>query len=264
MRPTITSLQNPAIKNLVKLRQRRQRDKQKLMLVDGARALTLALKTGFPLQTIYFSDETALQHAEILSPAEKSGVLLQGVSEAVFQKIGYGDAPDGLVGLAIQPDFSLDGLPRAENPLYLVAEGLEKPGNLGAILRSADAAGVSGLIICNSRTDAYNPNVIRASRGAFFSVPIAQTTTETGLAWLHQHDVQIIAASPAADSLYSEVDLRGPIAIAVGTEHEGLTDVWFREKTVRIPMFGQVDSLNVAQSASILLFEAIRQRETAT
>ncbi len=258
----ITSLQNPKIKNLVKLRQRRYRDRQRLLLIDGARALRLALKNGFPVQTIYFTADTANTHALLLALARKRDVFLQPVSDVVFQKIGYGDNPDGVLGVAPQPAFALDALSCPPNALFLVAEGLEKPGNLGAILRSADAAGVSGVILCDTQTDVCNPNTIRASRGAFFSVPIANASTTDTLQWLHANHIQIVAASPAAAQFYFDVDLHGATAIAVGAEHSGLTDRWFEEIIVRIPMVGQVDSLNVAQSASILLFEAVRQRET--
>ncbi len=261
MKPTsISSLQNPKIKNVVKLRQRKHRDRQRLMLIDGARELRLALANNFPLDTLYLWDERAARHTDLLARAEARSVRVQPVTESVFRKIGYGDNPDGVLAVAPQPDFPLNALPCPPDALFLVAEGVEKPGNLGAMLRSADAAGVTALILCDTATDICNPNTIRASRGAFFTVPIAAASSTAALRWLRANGVQIVAASPAGKIFHFEVDLRPATAIAVGAEHSGLTARWFDGTLVKIPMVGQVDSLNVAQSASILLFEAVRQR----
>ncbi len=257
---SITSLQNPKIKNIVKLRQRKHRDRQQLMLIDGARELRMALANGFPLETIFLWDERTGRHADLLTLAAAQSVRVQSVTEAVFRKIGYGDNPDGILAVARQPDFALDALPCPPDALFLVAEGVEKPGNLGAMLRSADAAGVTALILCNSVTDTCNPNTIRASRGAFFTVPTAVASTTDALQWLRERHVQIVAATPIGNIFHFDADFRPPTAIAVGAEHSGLTARWFDEILVKIPMFGQADSLNVAQSASILLFESIRQR----
>ena len=257
---TITSLHNPTVKNLVKLRQRRERDRQKLLLIDGARALRLALHNAFPVTTIYVAADVAQAHADLLQRARAAGVALQEVTATVFHKIGYGDNPDGVLGVAAQPKASLTALLAPALPLYLVTEGLEKPGNLGAILRSADAAGVTGLIVCDSQTDVWNPNVVRASQGAFCTVPIALASASEVLPWLRQHHLQILVATPSASQLYTAIDLRRPSALVVGTEHTGVSPTWHSETPIRIPMAGQVDSLNVAQAASILLFEAVRQR----
>jgi RNA methyltransferase, TrmH family len=257
---TITSLQNPAVKNLVKLRQRRARDRQHLMLIDGARALRLALHNAFPVTTIYVAEDVARTHADLLQHARVTGVAIQEVSAVVFHKIGYGDNPDGILGVAAQPRVELAALPARGLPLYVVTEGLEKPGNLGAILRSADAAGVTGLIVCDSQTDVWNPNVIRASQGAFCTVPIASASAPEVLAWLRQRHIQILVATPSASQVYTEIDLRLPSALIMGAEHTGVSPIWHNEYSIRIPMAGQVDSLNVAQAAVILLFEAVRQR----
>ncbi|MFQ5576670.1 MAG: TrmH family RNA methyltransferase [Anaerolineae bacterium] len=258
MLPAITSLQNPTVKNLVRLRRRRQRDRQRLMLIDGLRALELALKNGFRVETV-FAAEDALSGDWRQRPWF-GGARVQPVSGAVFSKIGYGDTPDGVLGLAPQPAFELRALPVPPRPLYVVAEGLEKPGNLGAILRSADAAGASGIIVCDSRTDICNPNVVRASRGALFTVPVAQTSTPAALRWLRERGVQVLAAAPDAGRPYTGADMSRPTALAVGAEQRGLSETWLAETPVSIPMTGQVDSLNVAQTASVLLFEAVRQR----
>lgn len=261
MRDPITSLQNPTIKNLVKLRQRRERDRQRLLLVDGARALALALPNAFPLVTVYVADTRLAAHAALLQQARDVGIAQQVVSATVFAKIGYGEHPDGILAVATPPDTSLAALPQPQTaPLYVVTEGLEKPGNLGAILRSADAAGVAGVILCDSQTDLWNPNVIRASQGAFCTVPLAVATAQEARHWLLQHHVQILAATPTAARRYTEVNLCRPSALVLGAEHAGLSSTWRQDTPVRIPMAGQVDSLNVAQAASIILFEAVRQR----
>jgi TrmH family RNA methyltransferase len=260
MAQIITSLHNPTVKSLVKLRQRRERDRQQLLLIDGARALRLALHNAFPIMTIYFAEPVAPVHADLLQQARAAGIALQAVTTAVFHKIGYGDNPDGVLGVAPQPSGCLADLPCPAVPLYLIAEGLEKPGNLGAILRSADAAGVTGFIVCESQTDIWNPNVIRASQGAFCTVPIVVATVVETQRWLRQHPLQLLAATPSASQLYTEVDLRLPSALILGAEHTGISPMWPSATPIRIPMAGQIDSLNVAQAASIILFEAMRQR----
>lgn len=261
MTPTLTSLQNPTVKRLVALRQRRGRERERAVLLDGARAIRLALANAFPLTTLYYAVDMALTHADLLHHAQTAGVALQAVSPVVFQKIGYGDHPDGLLGLATPPALALAALPTPPCPLYLVAEGLEKPGNLGAILRAADAAGVTGLLVCDGQTDVWNPNVIRASQGAFCTVPLAIAPAVAALAWLRQRGCQILVAQPHAPCRYTTVDFRRPSALVVGAEHQGLSALWQGETPISIPMAGQVDSLNVAQAASILLFEAMRQRQ---
>lgn len=258
MQPIITSLQNPQIKNLVKLRQRRQRDRQRLMLIDGIRPLSLALRNGFQVDTLYFCQARA--SPVLLELARAKGVRLQPVDEAVCRKIGYGDNPDGHLGLAAQPVFDLAQLPLQPNPIFLIAEGLEKPGNLGAILRSADAAGITGLLVCDGQTDIYNPNVIRASQGAIFTVSLAVADYQMTVRWLSDNEIAIYAASPEAAQNYTTVDLSGAIALVVGAEAAGLTDRWAEFGAIKIPMQGQVDSLNVAQTATLLMFEAVRQR----
>jgi TrmH family RNA methyltransferase len=260
MKAPITSLSNPTVKNLVKLRQHRERAKQGMLLIDGARALLMALRNDFSVSAVYFSQAVADKQADLLRNVQDAGGHLQPVTPMVFRKIGYGEHPDGLLGVASCPYVALADLPITSKPLYLVAEGLEKPGNLGAMMRSADAAGATALVLCDGRTDLWNPNVIRASQGACFSVPVAVATTKDVLLWLRRGAVQIIAATPLVPRSYCEIDLRLPSALVLGAEHDGLTSAWRGETRVCIPMAGQLDSLNVAQTASILLFEAVRQR----
>src|SRR5215510_12510124 len=230
---TITSLHNPTVKNLVKLRQRRARDRQQLMLIDGARALRLALHNTFPVTTVYFDEDVAHIHADLLQRARVTGVVLQEVSAAVFHKISYGDHADGILGVASQPKVPLTALPARGLPLYVVTEGLEKPGNLGAILRSADAAGVTGLIVCDSQTDIWNPNVIRASQGAFCTVPIAVASAAETQHWLRRYPLQLLAATPSASQLYTEVDLCLPSALILGAEHTGISPTWHSAIPIR-------------------------------
>ncbi|MFH1414528.1 MAG: RNA methyltransferase [Elusimicrobiota bacterium] len=254
----ITSLQNTSIKELVKIRQRRHRDRQKLYIIDGVRQLTFAIKNNFQIETLYFQEDLA--DKELIKLASAKSTALQPVTANVFKKTGYGDNPDGHLGLARQPEFKLKDMPCPSAPLYIIAENLEKPGNIGAILRSADASGVSGIIICDIHTDIFNPNVIRNSLGAFFTVPLAVADSAEAVRWLKERNVRIYAAVHDAHKSYTDIDLTGAAALAVGNEHSGLTEIWFEETGVRIPMVGQADSLNAAQTATILMFEAARQR----
>lgn len=259
-RVLLRSGQNPTVKNLLKLRQRRERDRQQRFLIDGARALQRALANGVRFDAMYVAVDVEQQHRAILQQAQAADIAIQAVTPEVFARIGYGDNPDGVLGVARSWSLDLQHFPPVPQPLYLVVEGLEKPGNLGAILRSADAAGVSGCILCTPAVDVWNPNVIRASQGACFTVPLAMAPAATVQAWLRQSCVHVLAAMPAAPCLYTQADMRVPLALVVGAEHCGLTASWQQEPCIRIPMHGQIDSLNVAQAASILLFEAVRQR----
>lgn len=253
----ITSLQNPRIKHIVKLREdKRQRQKDGLILVEGFDELTLALSCGMLPQTLLSAPELVSQtlsvpHAEHLT-----------VSRAVFQKISYRENPDGWLGLFPTPKRSLEDLKLSTPPLVVVTESVEKPGNLGAILRTADAAGADALLVCDPRVDVWNPNVIRASRGAVFAVPAIEVDSQTALSWLRSREMRVLAATPSAQAVYSAIDMTGPLAIAVGTEDEGLTDFWMShaDLQLRIPMFGKVNSLNVSVSTALILYEAVRQR----
>lgn len=255
----ITSLQNPRIKHIVKLREdKRQRQKDGLILVEGFDELILALSCGMLPQTLLSAPELVSQtlsvpHAEHLT-----------VSRAVFQKISYRENSDGWLGLFPTPKRSLEDLKLSTPPLVVVTESVEKPGNLGAILRTADAAGADALLVCDPRVDVWNPNVIRASRGAVFAVPAIEVDSQTALSWLRSREMRVLAATPSAQAVYSAVDMTGPLAIAVGTEDEGLTDFWMShaDLQVRIPMFGKVNSLNVSVSTALILYEAVRQRRT--
>jgi TrmH family RNA methyltransferase len=186
-------------------------------------------------------------------------------SRAVFEKASYREGPDGFLAVAPSPGRGLFALDIPTDGLLLVAQGIEKPGNLGAMLRTADAAGVAAVIAADPVTDWGNPNVVRASKGTVFSVPVASATTAETIAWLAARGIALVATTPDTDTRHTDADLRGPVAIAVGTEKYGLDEELFAASTirVRIPMAGRADSLNAATAAAIVLFEAVRQRSVA-
>jgi TrmH family RNA methyltransferase len=254
----ITSLQNPHIKHIVKLRERRMRDREGLMLVEGFYELKIALKSGLQPLSVFIAPELA---GEKLPEGVNCEIVT--VSRSVFEKMSYRENPDGWLAVFPVPTYTLGDLSLKMLPFLIIAESIEKPGNLGAILRTADAAGVDALIVCDPLTDLYNPNVVRASRGTVFTVPAVQTTNALALSWLRDHGIKIIAASPGAENSYDGIDLRQPVAIAVGTEDEGLSDFWLgnADTTVRIPMTGKVNSLNVSISTAIIAYEVVRQRK---
>lgn len=263
----ITSLQNPRIKELVRLRDRRARDESGFFLIEGYREIRRALEKGVPIRELYHAPEWFLGSNEpaLLEQAARAGAQLFEVSKAAFAKAAYRERPDGLVAVAAQWRHSLDDLHLQSEPLLLIVEGIEKPGNLGTILRSADAAGCDAVIVCDPVTDLFNPNVVRASTGVLFSVPCVIAESAAVAAWLGRHGVRAVATTPAATQFYTDADMRGPLAIVMGSEQYGLSDFWLKqsEVQVRIPMAGQADSLNVAMATIITLFEAVRQRGSA-
>lgn len=253
----ISSVQNPRVKRLVKLREdKKARAEDGLTLVEGFDEIRLALAAGHTPQTILFAPELTSRSMEFPAGEHLS------VSRAVFEKISYRQNPDGWMGIFPIPQTSLDDLKLSKTSLIIVAESIEKPGNLGAILRTADAAGVDALLVCNPRVDVWNPNVVRASRGAVFSVPVVACENAEALKWLKGGMTRIVAATPSAEEVYSAVNLKSPVAIAVGTEDEGLSDFWMTnaDVKVKIPMMGKVNSLNVSVSTALILYEAVRQR----
>lgn len=236
------------------------------MLIEGGEEVALALESGVALSAAWICPTLprSAKQADLRRRLETAGVPITEVSDAVFERLAYQENPDGWLAVApvMRPELRSLQLPRA--PLILVCEAIEKPGNLGAMLRTADAAGAHALIVCDANTDVSNPNVVRASRGAVFSVPLAISSTSEALTWLKQRDIQIVAATPSATRDYTGVDLRGAVAIAVGAEDTGLSPDFLSQAdlAVRIPMSGRVNSLNVSASAALLLYEAVRQRTT--
>jgi TrmH family RNA methyltransferase len=265
---TITSAQNPAVKHACRLRNRRDREKEQLTLLEGYRELTRGSEYGMDIKEVFFCPEMFLGQNEysLLQKFAADGIKVMEVPAHLLEKMAYRDRPEGLVAVAAMKRHSLKDLAHKDGALYLIAEAVEKPGNLGSILRSADAAGVDGLIICNKCTDIYNPNVIRASTGALFSVPLAEASTAETIQWLHENNIKSLAATPHTDLIYTDVDMTQSIAIVVGTEQHGLTQSWLdnADINIRIPMLGKIDSLNVATAATILLYEAARQRNWRT
>ena len=260
----ITSLQNPRVKHVVRLRDdKRQRREDGHMLVEGFDEIQLALSAGHRPDTVFMAPE--------LIPGEITGIVTGNdtgslsVSRAVFEKMSYRENPDGWLAVFPIPRASLADLTVSEAPLVIVAEAVEKPGNLGAILRTADAARADALLVCNPRVDIWNPNVVRSSRGTVFSVPTVECDNESALEWLKAQNIQVLAATPSAEKIYSEADLTQAVAIAVGTEDKGLSDFWMggADLKVAIPMMGKVNSLNVSVSTAVILYEAVRQRSRA-
>jgi TrmH family RNA methyltransferase len=263
MTTLISSPQNPRIKHLVALRDRRQREADGQMLVEGYAELLLALEASQPAELFYCP--AIIRHPSqlvLLDQARQAGAELVEVNERVFEKIAYRENPDGWLAVFPLIHRSLSDLSLGQNPLIVVVEAIEKPGNLGAILRTADAAGVNALISCDPVTDLGNPNVVRASKGAIFSVPVAEAGTAETLAWLHERGICAIAATPQATLSYTDVDMCGPVAIAVGAEKPGLSRAWLEgaDLSVLIPMVGRVNSLNVSIASALMIFEAIKQR----
>ncbi|MEZ4711595.1 MAG: RNA methyltransferase [Caldilineaceae bacterium] len=260
----ITSLQNQRIKDVVKLQQRKHRDRQGKMLVEGYRAILYALENSYPVEALYCCPPLYFGKHEdtLIKQAQATGTQIVEVSEAVFHKMAVRARPEGLLAVAPQIRRPLCTHTPAANALYLIAESIEKPANLGSILRTADGAGAHAVIACDACTDIFNPNVVRASVGTFFSVPTLDSSSQQALDWCRRHGICTVAATPEAPMQYTDVDMRQPVAIAVGTEQVGLSPLWLEraDYAVKLPMLGQVNSLNVSVAASILLYEAVRQR----
>lgn len=252
---TITSLQNERVKRIVKLQRKASaRRAEGLTVIEGAREVSRAIENGWCPAELWLCDGRQAEW-------ETSASLFQ-TTEEVFDKITYRDNPDGVLAVGPLITGSLADLDLSENPLILVAEGVEKPGNLGALLRTADGAGADAVLVCDAATDLNNPNVIRNSIGTLFYLPVVEASSGEAIAFLKERGIRILSAVPDATAVYTELDLAGPLAIAVGAEDQGLSSVWKNEAdlNVSIPMRGKNDSLNVSVSAAILLYEAVRQR----
>lgn len=262
--PRLTSLTNPRVAAAVALRDRRDRERTGLTLIDGARELRRALDRDVEVTEVFVCEPLLAgpDARAALDALRDRGATLISTSEAVFAKVAFGERAEGLVAVARIPSTALDSLTLADDALVVVLEGVEKPGNLGAVLRSADGAGADAVIAASSGTDLFNPNTIRASAGTVFALPLAAAPTSDVVTWLREHDVRIVAARVDAAVLYTETDLTGRLAIALGAEADGLSDAWTGDDivSVRLPMLGVADSLNVSVSAAVLLYESRRQR----
>ncbi len=265
----ISSLQNSRVKAAVRLRDRRDRDRDRRFRIEGYREVLRAVKSGLPIEELFFCPEMFLGVNEeplIHRAIEECGAAEVEVTPPVFQKLSYRDRPDGLLAIAPIPTWDLPSLESrakfSETPLILVAQAIEKPGNLGTMLRTADAVGIDCVIVCDRCTDIWNPNVVRASVGTLFTVPVAEGESAEVRAWLRERNIRLIATTPDAETLHTNADLTTPLALVVGSEQYGLDESWLAEadQKVQIPMRGDADSLNAAISAAVVLFEAIRQR----
>jgi TrmH family RNA methyltransferase len=262
MYPEIVSPSNPRVKQLVALRRRRTRESSQVTLVEGYEELVLALDAGVLPETLYVSPELVGDRWSTVERVASLGGEVVRLGPLAFEKVAYRESPDGWLAVVPSVLARLSALAVGPAPLLLVCEGVEKPGNLGAMLRTADAAGVDAVIAAGPITDWGNPNLVRASKGTVFSVPVASAGTAETLAWLADQEVTLVATTPHTDTLVTDVDLTGAVAIAVGAEKHGLSTELLAAAQVRarIPMFGRADSLNVATSAAIATYEAVRQR----
>ena len=256
----ITSLQNQRIKDVVKLANVRERRKQNLFVIEGARELSLAIAGGYIIRTLFVCDE--LLSKEGIELTGKLHTLIEKISADVFNKMAYREESDGIIAVVEARYLPLTAIRLSANPLVIVLESVEKPGNLGAILRTADAAHVDAVIICDPKTDIYNPNIIRSGIGCVFTQQVAVCTSNDAFFWLKQAGINILAAELTAAQWYHQTDFTKPSAIVMGTEADGLTGFWLSnaDQRIKIPMRGYIDSLNVSVSTAVLTFEAMRQR----
>jgi TrmH family RNA methyltransferase len=261
---TITSTSNPRIKAAVRLRDRRGRDDQGRIVIDGIRELERAIDAGVPLAELFYREDQCQdqQHKSLLQRAQAAGAELLPVARQVMEKLSFGNRADGVVAVAPTPRPTLADWSLPADAIVAVVEGAEKPGNIGAILRTADAVGVAGLIVADGGTDLYNPNAIRASLGAIFTVPVCQASADETLAWLRNNRFRILAARVDADLVYTQAGFHGRTAIVLGSEARGLGSRWQGADvtSVKLPLLGRVDSLNLSATAAVLFYEALRQR----
>jgi TrmH family RNA methyltransferase len=261
----VTSASNPRLKAVAALRRRRVREEQGLTVVDGHEELVLALDAGVVPRTLLHCPELMLDPeagATLVERARAAGARTIRCGRAAFEKVAYREGPDGVLAVVPVAGVALADLDLPADALVVVCEGLEKPGNLGAVLRTADAAGAAAVLAADPATDWGNPNVVRASKGTVFTVPVATAPTEEVLRWLRSRGVRLVATTPDTSTLHTDVDYRGAVAVAVGTEKTGLTSAVLdaADARVRIPMHGRVNSLNASTAAAVVVYEAVRQR----
>ncbi len=256
----ITSFQNALVKKVQALREARERREQGMTVIDGAREIQRAKHAGINFERLFYVKG---QQDSLVQQLREDKIECLEVSSQVMEKLVYGERHDGIVAVIKVPDQSLKDLKLSKEPLVVVLESLEKPGNLGAVLRTCDGVGVEAVLVCDPKTDAYNPNVIRSSTGMIFSIPVVCAGASEISMYLKTRKIKICASGPAAKKIYTQMDFKGPWAIVLGSEDKGLTDYWLRQAdtTIKIPMNGLADSLNVSISAAIILYEALRQRQ---
>jgi len=264
----ITSTRNLRIRALVRLRAHHGGARQGEIVIDGCRELRRAVESGVEIHEAFWCASSVHGDEEklLLELLEQQSAPLTKVSESVFGKIAYGERRDGLVAIGARPRRELHSLRLSACPLLGMIEGVEKPGNLGAVLRSADGAGVEAILAVDPITDVYGPNVIRSSLGCVFGVPVVETSAMRAVEWLTARGITVVAADPSAARAYTELDLTSPVAFVFGNEAKGLTEIWKRPDVLRasVPMRGHADSLNVSITAALFYYEALRQRRAAT
>lgn len=255
----ISSLQNSGIKDLIKLKKTRERRKQNLTIIEGRHEISLALESGLKVKKLFRCEDFSSDNNFAVGISDEVTEL---TTREVFEKISIRENPDGYLALAETPILELKKVKLKKNPLVVILEAVEKPGNIGAIIRSADATGVDVIIINDAKTDIYNPNIIRASLGSIFGKQIVLASREETVSWLKANKIKSYAMAPAAKKEYIKCDFSEPCAFVIGTEHEGLSDEWLGrvDEKIKIKMAGKIDSLNASVSAALVLFEAVRQR----
>jgi len=263
MQKVITSVQNPLIKNVMLLVEKpRARKEQNRIVIEGLREIRLAVMSGFRITDLFYSPGL-VPGAELEALGiRESHVAMAEVSREVFNRMAYRADSGGVIALAEPRRLSFGDLELGKMPLLLVLETVEKPGNLGALLRTADAAGLDAVIICDPQTDIYNPNAIRSGIGCIFTLPVVTSSSEEAIAWMHSSGITMFGTALTATHMYHETDFRQPAAIIMGSEAYGLSKTWLKgaDDLIKIPMSGKIDSMNVSASAAIVVFEAMRQR----
>lgn len=263
MKEIITSVQNPKIKNIVSLIEKSsERKHQQLIVIEGAREIKLAIASGIEAKVLYyFEDHLKAPQRTLLKDLENRQCKIVEVSKNVFDKIAFRENSDGLLLIA-KPNYrQLNELRLSKNPLIIVLEGIEKPGNLGAILRTADAAGVDAVVVCDPKIDFYNPNAIRSSVGCIFTCQLSAASSDEVYQWLKTNNINVYATALTATAYYHTTSLKQSTALVFGTEAHGLSNFWLEQvPSIKIPMQGKIDSLNLSNSVAIMVFEAMRQR----
>jgi RNA methyltransferase, TrmH family len=256
----ITSFQNIVVKKAQALREARERREQGMTIIDGAREIKRAFEAGIIMERVFYVKG---QHEALLKQIESKKVESVEVSSQVMEKLAYGERHEGIIALAKIPLLALKDLKLSKEPLVVVLESLEKPGNLGAVLRTCDGVGVEAVLVCDPKTDVYNPNVIRSSTGVIFRIPVVCSNSQEIYTFLKSKKIKICASQPSAQKLYTQINFKGAWALVLGSEDQGLSDSWpaLADMSVKIPMKGLADSLNVSISAAIILYEALRQRQ---
>jgi len=255
----ITSFQNIWVKKVQALRESRERRESGLTIIDGVREIKRAFEAGIIFDKVFYVK--GLQES-LLKQLSTRKIECIEVGDKVMEKLAYGERHEGIIALAKPPILTLKDLKLTNHPLVVVLESLEKPGNLGAILRTCDGVGVEAVLVCDPKTDIYNPNVIRSSTGVIFSTPVVCASPSEITSFLKTKKIKICASAPLAQKLYTQADFKGAWAIVMGSEDQGLSDAWLKQAdlSIKIPMKGKADSLNVSISAAIILYEAFRQR----